>query len=142
MVIFSIRHHQFPVWRLGYRLHDRGIGAQYPVEARNALHIYSIEIGFGKHSASWPISVICFFTGVMRPGRKADHSPPSTAVKYAWSYTSSPPNAIKVWLSNNHMDNFTPYVEVRRDVSSSHKTNKTVSLRVFIFNSIWTADRK
>jgi hypothetical protein len=30
--------------------------------------------------------------GVKRPGRKADHSPPSSAeVKNAWSYTSTPP---------------------------------------------------
>jgi hypothetical protein len=30
--------------------------------------------------------------GVKRPGREADHSPPSSAeVKNAWSYTSTPP---------------------------------------------------
>jgi hypothetical protein len=30
--------------------------------------------------------------GVKRPGREADHSPSSSAeVKYAWSYTSTPP---------------------------------------------------
>jgi hypothetical protein len=30
--------------------------------------------------------------GVKRPGREADHSPPSSAeVKNAWSYISSPP---------------------------------------------------
>jgi hypothetical protein len=30
--------------------------------------------------------------GVKRPGREADHSPPSNAeVKNAWSYTSTPP---------------------------------------------------
>jgi hypothetical protein len=30
--------------------------------------------------------------GVKRPGREADHSPPSSAeVKIAWSYTSTPP---------------------------------------------------
>jgi hypothetical protein len=29
--------------------------------------------------------------GVKRPGRKADHSPPSAEVKNAWSYTSTPP---------------------------------------------------
>jgi hypothetical protein len=31
--------------------------------------------------------------GLKRPGREADHSPPSSAeVKNAWSYTSTPPN--------------------------------------------------
>jgi hypothetical protein len=30
--------------------------------------------------------------GIKRPGREADHSPPSSAeVKNAWSYTSTPP---------------------------------------------------
>jgi hypothetical protein len=34
--------------------------------------------------------------GVKRPGREADHSPPSSAeVKNAWNYTSTPPNAFK-----------------------------------------------
>jgi hypothetical protein len=32
------------------------------------------------------------FPGVKRPGREADHSPPSSAeVKNTWSYTSTPP---------------------------------------------------
>jgi len=35
----------------------------------------------------WALSL-----GVKRPGREADHSPPSsTEVKNAWSYTSTPP---------------------------------------------------
>jgi hypothetical protein len=35
----------------------------------------------------WALSL-----GVKRPGREADHSPPSSAeVKNAWSYTSTPP---------------------------------------------------
>jgi hypothetical protein len=46
---------------------------------------------------------------VKRPGREADHSPPSSAeVKNAWSYTSTPPNMSSgrgAWLK--HRDNFT-----------------------------------
>jgi hypothetical protein len=38
--------------------------------------------------------------GVKRPGREADHSPPSRAeVKNAWSYTSIPPYAFMAWCS-------------------------------------------
>jgi hypothetical protein len=38
----------------------------------------------------WVIGALSL--GVKRPGREADHSPPSTAeVKNAWSYTSAPP---------------------------------------------------
>jgi hypothetical protein len=29
--------------------------------------------------------------GIKRPGREADHSPPSSAEVNAWSYTSTPP---------------------------------------------------
>jgi hypothetical protein len=38
--------------------------------------------------------------GVKRPGREADHSPPSSAeVKNARSYTSIPPKAFMAWWS-------------------------------------------
>jgi hypothetical protein len=40
--------------------------------------------------------------GVKRPGRKADHSPPSRAeVKNGWSYN------FMAWNLANHRDNFT-----------------------------------
>jgi hypothetical protein len=38
--------------------------------------------------------------GIKRPGREADHSPPSSAkVKNAWSYTSAPRYALMAWCS-------------------------------------------
>jgi hypothetical protein len=44
------------------------------------------------HSASYPMGTGALFLGVKRPGREADHSPPSSAeVKNGWSYTSTPP---------------------------------------------------
>jgi hypothetical protein len=46
--------------------------------------------------------------GVKRPGREADHSPPSSAeVKNAWSYTSTPPYVFMAWCLVKHRDNFT-----------------------------------
>jgi len=51
--------------------------------------------------------------GVKRPGREADHSPPSnTAVKNAWSYTSTPQYALTVWFSvrKKRRDNFNFYL--------------------------------
>jgi len=40
------------------------------------------------------------FLGVKRPGREADHSPPSSAeINNAWSYTSTPPTRLMVWCS-------------------------------------------
>jgi hypothetical protein len=56
---------------------------------------------------------------IKRPGREADHSPPSSAeVKNAWSYTSTPQHVFIVWclIKQNvrlhgmvfkHRDNFT-----------------------------------
>jgi hypothetical protein len=59
-----------------------------------------------------------FSLGVKRPGREADHSPPSSAeVKNAWSYTSAPQYAfMALWLVK-HRENFTfTYPEGRRPV--------------------------
>jgi len=45
----------------------------------------------GAHPASYPVGTGVIFSGVMRPEREADHSPPSSAeVKNAWRYTSTP----------------------------------------------------
>jgi hypothetical protein len=55
-------------------------------------------MGHRVHSASGAHPVFCAvgtggsFPGVKRPGREADHSPPSIAeVKNAWSYTYTSP---------------------------------------------------
>jgi hypothetical protein len=46
-----------------------------------------------------------------RPGREADHSPPSSAVvKNAWSYTSTPQYIFMVWCLVKHRDYFTLYI--------------------------------
>jgi hypothetical protein len=46
--------------------------------------------------------------GVQRPGREADHSPPSNAeVKNAWSYTSTPQYVFMAWCLAKHRDIFT-----------------------------------
>jgi hypothetical protein len=43
--------------------------------------------------------------GVKRPRREAEHSPPSsTEVKYAWSYTSTPPYVFMSWCLIKHRD--------------------------------------
>jgi hypothetical protein len=49
--------------------------------------------------------------GVKRPGREADHSPPSSAkVKNAWSYASTPLYILMAWCLVKHGDNFTFYL--------------------------------
>jgi hypothetical protein len=57
-------------------------------------------------SVPWVFSV-----RVKRPGREADHSPPSSAeVKNAWSYTSTPQYVFVAWCLVKHRDNFTFYL--------------------------------
>jgi hypothetical protein len=47
--------------------------------------------GSGVHPASYPMGTGALSLGVKRPGREAEHSPPSSAeVKNAWNYTSTP----------------------------------------------------
>jgi hypothetical protein len=54
-----------------------------------------VQTGSGAHPASYPTGTgVPFPGGKARPGRDADHSPPSSAeVKYERSYTFSPPRA-------------------------------------------------
>jgi hypothetical protein len=51
---------------------------------------HHVQNGSGAHSASYPVGTGALSLRVKRPGREADHSPPSSAeVKNAWSYTST-----------------------------------------------------
>jgi hypothetical protein len=54
----------------------------------------------------WVLGVLSL--GVKRPGREADHSPPSSAeAKNVWSYTSTPQFVFIAWCLVKHRDNFT-----------------------------------
>jgi hypothetical protein len=53
------------------------------------LHI--VQTGSGVHPTSYKMGIGSSFPGVKRQGRKADHSPPTSAeVKKMWIYTSTP----------------------------------------------------
>jgi hypothetical protein len=59
------------------------------------LHV--VQTGPGAHPASYPTSTGGSVSGVKRPGRGANHSPPSSAeVKNTWIYTSTPPYVFMV----------------------------------------------
>jgi hypothetical protein len=52
---------------------------------------HRIQTTSGVHSSSYSVGTRCFCPGVKRPGREADHSPPSSGdVENACSYTSTP----------------------------------------------------
>jgi hypothetical protein len=51
-----------------------------------------VQTGSGVHPTSYTMGAGGSFPGVKRPGREADHSPPTSAeVKKIWIYTPTPP---------------------------------------------------
>jgi hypothetical protein len=77
---------------LGYELDDRGSRVPFAVGAGNFSLNHRVQNGLGPTQPliQWVPGAISL--GVKRPGREADHSPPSSAeIKHAWSYTSTPP---------------------------------------------------
>jgi hypothetical protein len=59
----------------GYRLDDIGVRVRVPVET--LLHV--IQNGSGTQLLSYPMGTRGIVSGVKRPGRKPDHSPPTSA---------------------------------------------------------------
>jgi hypothetical protein len=64
---------------LGYGLDDRGSRARLPAGAGNFSLHHRVQNGPGAHPASYPMVTGVLSLGVKRPGREADHSPPTSA---------------------------------------------------------------
>jgi hypothetical protein len=78
----------------GYGLDDQRVGIRVPRGGKN-FH-FSISSRPALGATQPPIQWVpgALSPGVKRPGRKADHSPPTRAeVKKTWIYTSTPPYA-------------------------------------------------
>jgi hypothetical protein len=64
----------------GYGLDDRAIEVRSPAEAKDFSSNLSVQTGSGAHPASCTMGTGGPFPGGKeRPGRDADHSPPSSA---------------------------------------------------------------
>jgi hypothetical protein len=62
------------------------------VQEFSLLHV--VQTGSWAHPASYPVGTGVLSSGVKRPEREADHSPPTNAeVKKVWIYISTPPYA-------------------------------------------------
>jgi hypothetical protein len=63
---------------LGYGMDDRGFRVRFPAEAGNFSLHHRVQNGSGPTQS--PIQWVpgALSLGVKRPGREADHSPPST----------------------------------------------------------------
>jgi hypothetical protein len=64
---------------LGNGLDDRGSKVRFPAGAGNFSPNYRVQNGSGAHPASYSMDTKGSSLGVKRPGREADHSPPSSA---------------------------------------------------------------
>jgi hypothetical protein len=63
-----------------YGLDDQAIGVRSPAGAKDFSSNLCVQTGSGAHPASCPMGTGGPFPGVKaRPGRDADHSPPSSA---------------------------------------------------------------
>jgi hypothetical protein len=63
-----------------YGLVDRAIGVRSPAEAKDFSSSLCVQTGSGAHPASCTIGTGVLSPGIKaRPGRDADHSPPSSA---------------------------------------------------------------
>jgi hypothetical protein len=64
----------------GYGLDDRTIEIRSPAEAKDFYSSLCVQRGSGAHPASCTMGTAGPFPGAKpRPGRDADHSPPSSA---------------------------------------------------------------
>jgi len=98
-MLYSPVSRHFPPLR-SYSLLDTGwtTGVRFLSGAGNFFLRHRIQRGFGAHPDSYRTGTGGPYPGVKRPGREADHSPPSSAeVKNAWSYTSTPPHVFMTW---------------------------------------------
>jgi hypothetical protein len=68
----------------GGSVYDRGSGVRFPAGAGNFSLHHRVQNGSGAHRASYPRGTRGLFPGVKRPGREADHSPPSSAEVKEW----------------------------------------------------------
>jgi hypothetical protein len=72
------------VQRLGYVLDDRGSRIQLPGRAGNFSLHHRVQNGSGVHQASYRMGIRGSFPDVKRPGREADHLPPSSVQVKRW----------------------------------------------------------
>jgi hypothetical protein len=63
---------------LGYGLDNRGSRVRLPAGAESFSLHHLVQKGSGAHPASYPMYTGALSLGVKRPGREADHSPPSS----------------------------------------------------------------
>jgi hypothetical protein len=92
---------------LGYGLDVRGPRVRFTADGNFLFTTASTTaLGPTQPPIQWVPGALS--VKVKRPGREADHSPPSSAeVTNAWSYTSTPEYVFIAWCLIKRRDNFT-----------------------------------
>jgi len=78
-VIDSVRKLLDTLSYICYGLDDRMIGVRFPAGDGNFYLLHHVQTGSGAQPASYPMGTGGSTLEVKRPGREADHSPPSRA---------------------------------------------------------------
>jgi hypothetical protein len=76
--IFQSRNRSVGI-ALGYGLDELGSRVRFPSGAESFSLNHWVQNGSEVHPASYPVGIRGSFPGVKRPGREANHSPPSSA---------------------------------------------------------------
>jgi hypothetical protein len=93
---------------LGYVLDDRGSRVRFPTGAENFSIHHRVQNGSGAHRGPRALPL-----GVKRPGREADHSPPSSAeVKECVKPYRHPPVRLHGVVLSQSTGTTLPYINV------------------------------
>jgi hypothetical protein len=86
-------------------------GVRVPAGAGNFSLHHLVQTGSGAHPAFYQMCTGALSLGIKRPGREADHSPPSSAEVKEWVelYLHSPNTPSWRGAHLQHRDNFTFY---------------------------------
>jgi hypothetical protein len=118
---------------LGYGLDDRGSKVRFPARAGNFSLHHRVQTGSGAHPVSYPMGTGALSLGVKRPGREADHSPPSSAGGQRMSGAIPPLPNTPSWrcAQLKHRENFIlSYRSVDRNPVCSRKHQAATSLHI------------
>jgi hypothetical protein len=120
---------------LGYGLDDRGSRFRFLAGAGN-FSLQCVHNGSGAHPASCPMGTRGSFPWIKRPGREADHSPPSSAEVKEWVelYLYSPGTPSWRGAQLRHRDNFLSLFSPTYATRTTH----LILLDVTTLNIWWT----
>jgi hypothetical protein len=118
---------------LGYGMDDLDSKVRFPARAGNFSLHHRVQNGSEAQPASYPMGTRGSSLGVKRPGREADHSPPSNAeVKASGAIPPLPQYAFTAWCSVKAQGQLCLYLYLQT-LQSTPTPNKTKNVLVRIF---------